>query len=211
MVEKLDPKFKPFIREELKKMGVHSRTMHVSQNKTYQDTTQEKWGPGGSKAKGAARKKTGKFTPKALEDKSEAYNKTKESKTEEEKSSEKPAQKEKGADAETEKNPDLKEEQSNKEQERGSSGEEGLDNENTEIVVVHGDGQGAPDNRTTDKDSNPVATSTGKDNRVCERLACDKGGNKVKLQSSAAPSTSGTSDGNWVTGEETGNSGAKSG
>uniref|UniRef100_A0A3B4ZSG3 Aryl-hydrocarbon-interacting protein-like 1 n=1 Tax=Stegastes partitus TaxID=144197 RepID=A0A3B4ZSG3_9TELE len=57
MVEKLDPKFKPFVRQELKMLGERIRTLHTRQNKTYRDATQEKWGPGGSKAKGAARKK----------------------------------------------------------------------------------------------------------------------------------------------------------
>ncbi|KAG7225744.1 hypothetical protein INR49_014395, partial [Caranx melampygus] len=45
MVEKLDPKFKPFVRQELKKLGERVRTMHSSQNKTYRDATLEKWGP----------------------------------------------------------------------------------------------------------------------------------------------------------------------
>uniref|UniRef100_A0A8C6SY78 Aryl hydrocarbon receptor interacting protein like 2 n=1 Tax=Neogobius melanostomus TaxID=47308 RepID=A0A8C6SY78_9GOBI len=54
IVEKLDPKFKPFVRQELKMLGESLRTMHSSQNKNYWATTQEKWGPDGSKAKAAA-------------------------------------------------------------------------------------------------------------------------------------------------------------
>ncbi|XP_056295858.1 aryl-hydrocarbon-interacting protein-like 1 [Pseudoliparis swirei] len=56
MVEKLDPMFKPFVRQELKKLSGRVRIMHVSQNKTYRETTREKWGPGGNSAKSAARK-----------------------------------------------------------------------------------------------------------------------------------------------------------
>ncbi|TNN72739.1 Aryl-hydrocarbon-interacting protein-like 1 [Liparis tanakae] len=48
MVEKLDPTFKPFVRQELRKLSERVRIMHVSQNKTYRETTREKWGPGGT-------------------------------------------------------------------------------------------------------------------------------------------------------------------
>ncbi|KAM8848978.1 aryl-hydrocarbon-interacting protein-like 1 isoform 2-T2 [Synchiropus picturatus] len=56
-VEKLDPKFKPIVRQELKRLGECLRSRHANQKKTYWDTTQEKWGPGGSKE----RKKLLKF------------------------------------------------------------------------------------------------------------------------------------------------------
>uniref|UniRef100_A0A3B4AYJ9 AIP/AIPL N-terminal FKBP-type PPIase domain-containing protein n=1 Tax=Periophthalmus magnuspinnatus TaxID=409849 RepID=A0A3B4AYJ9_9GOBI len=45
MVEKLDPNFRPIVRQELKKLGENVRIMHSSQNKNYWETTQEKWGP----------------------------------------------------------------------------------------------------------------------------------------------------------------------
>nr|XP_061786537.1 aryl-hydrocarbon-interacting protein-like 1 isoform X1 [Nerophis lumbriciformis] len=45
-VEKMDPKFKPFVRQELKKLGENIRCRHAHQNKTYWDATREKWGPG---------------------------------------------------------------------------------------------------------------------------------------------------------------------
>ncbi|KAF3694052.1 Transcription initiation factor TFIID subunit 7 [Channa argus] len=201
MVEKLDPKFKPFVRKELKKLCESMRTMHALQNKTYWDTTWEKWGPDGSKAKSAARKKNAKFTQKATKDKSEADKKSHKDEIEEKESSEKsaPAETEEADDAEAEENTDVKAEQSNKVVENVGASQERVDNENTECVVVHGDGQGAPDNRTTDKDSNPVPTSTGKDNVVCKGSACDKGRKKVKCQSSAAQGPSETSQGNKAT------------
>ncbi|XP_051277064.1 uncharacterized protein LOC127375190 [Dicentrarchus labrax] len=204
MVEKLDPKFKPFVRQELKKLCEGMRTMHARQNKTYWDTTQEKWGPGGSKEKGAARKK--KFSQRATE----ADKKTEVSKIEDEESSEKPASAEKEGvnDAETEKNPDVKAEQCNKELESGRENGEGLDNENMESFVGHEDGQVAPDNRATDKDSNPAPTSTGKDNVVSKRSVSHKS-RKVKCQSSAAPGPSGTSQGNKATTDKTGNGGTQ--
>ncbi|XP_059201701.1 aryl-hydrocarbon-interacting protein-like 1 [Centropristis striata] len=164
MVEKLDPTFKPFVRQELKKMGEGVRTMLVREHKTYQDTTQEKWGPGGSMTKGAPRKKNVKCAQKTTEERAEAHKKTEDSKREDEQTSLKPApaQEEGGDDAGTEEDPDVKAEQSNKEPESGRASGEGLDNENIECVVVHEDSQGAPDNRATDEDSDPAATTTGK-------------------------------------------------
>nr|XP_057932017.1 aryl-hydrocarbon-interacting protein-like 1 isoform X2 [Doryrhamphus excisus] len=43
-VEKQEPTFKSFVRQELKKLGENVRSMHAHQNKTYWDATQEKWG-----------------------------------------------------------------------------------------------------------------------------------------------------------------------
>ncbi|XP_044220539.1 uncharacterized protein LOC122991010 [Thunnus albacares] len=214
-VEKLDPTFKPFVRQELKKLGENIRIMHARQSKTYRDTTQEKWGPGGSKAKTAAekgRKKNLKFAQKATEAKTEADKKTERSKTEEKESSEKsaPAEKEGAVDTETEKNPDVKVEQSKIDPECGRTSEGGLDNENRESAVVQEDRQGAPDNRGTDKDSDLAPTSTGKDNVVSKRSACDKGRKKVKCQSSAAPGLSKTGQGNKATSDKTGNGGTQS-
>lgn len=77
MVEKLDPQFKPIIQQEMKKLGERLRSMHASQNKTYWDTTQEKWGAGGIKAKQAERKK--KFSQKATEGKTETVQETEKS------------------------------------------------------------------------------------------------------------------------------------
>ncbi|XP_055014988.1 aryl-hydrocarbon-interacting protein-like 1 [Boleophthalmus pectinirostris] len=51
MVEKLDPKFRPIVRQELKKLGESVRIKHSSQNKNYWETTQEKWGPDGKETK----------------------------------------------------------------------------------------------------------------------------------------------------------------
>ncbi|TKS72201.1 AH receptor-interacting protein [Collichthys lucidus] len=175
MVEKLDPKFKPFVRQELRKLGERMRAIHAHQNKTYWDTTQEKWGPGGSKAKGAARKK--KVSLKATEGKSEADNKTDNGKIEDKESSTKPASAETEGvdDAGAEKNTDQKVEQCIKELESGMASREGLDNEHRQSVMVHEDGQSAPDNQATDNDSNPAATSTGEDNVESKRSTSDKG------------------------------------
>ncbi|XP_077434770.1 aryl-hydrocarbon-interacting protein-like 1 [Vanacampus margaritifer] len=53
-VEKLDPQFKPLVRQELKKLGENVRSMHAHQNKTYWDATREKWGPGTARRNRAA-------------------------------------------------------------------------------------------------------------------------------------------------------------
>ncbi|XP_037636841.1 aryl-hydrocarbon-interacting protein-like 1 [Sebastes umbrosus] len=205
-VEKLDPAFKPFVRQELKKMGDRLRTMLARQNKTYSDTTQEKWGPGGSKAKSAAGKKKNKE-----EKKPEAHKKkTEDSETEDKESSQKaaPAASEGVDDAGTERDPDVKAERSNKELESGreTSGE-GLDNENTECVVV----QGAPDNRTTDRDSDPAAANgTGTDSVASKRSARDKVRKKVKCQSSSPLVPSRKSQGDKAACDKTGNAGTQS-
>ncbi|XP_069550697.1 uncharacterized protein [Brachyistius frenatus] len=207
MVERLDPKFKPFVRQELKKLGQRMRTMHARQNKTYWDTTQEKWGPGGNEAKTAARKKNVKCAPKAKE-KTEADKKTHDSEIRQTESSEKlpPAETDGADNTETEKNPDVKAEHSNTEPECGRVSGEGFDNENTERVVVHEATPGAPDNGASDKDSDPAPTSPVKDKVASKRSARDKGRKKVKCQSRVAPNTSKTSPESKATCGKTGNS-----
>ncbi|XP_013771586.1 aryl-hydrocarbon-interacting protein-like 1 [Pundamilia nyererei] len=202
MVEKLDQKFKPFVQQELRKLGQSMRSMHASQNKTYWDTTQEKWGPGGTKPTSAARKKNVKFPPKATEGKAKADinvdKKTEDTKSQEMESSEKctPVETE-GVDvAETGKNPDVKAEQGNKEPERGRASGEGLDNESIEKAVVHEAGLGVPDNQAIDKDRDPAPASSGKDNAASKRSVRDKARKKVKCQSSAAPQPKRTNSGN---------------
>lgn len=208
----MDPTFKPFVNQELKKLGEHIRIKHASQNKTYRELTQQKWGPGGSKAKTVAAKGNVKFAQRGTEAKTEADEKTERSKTEEKESSEKPASAEtEGVDGTgTEKNPDVKAEQSNKDPECERASEEGLDNENVESAVVQEDRQSTTDNRGTDKDSDPVPTSTGKDNVVSQRSACDKARKKVKCQSSSTPAVSRAGREIKATSDETENSGTQS-
>lgn len=212
-VEKMDPTFKPFVNQELRKLGEKVRIKHAHQNKTYRDMTQEKWGPGGNKTaavKGG--KKNVKFAQRATEAKTEADEKTERSKTEEKESSEKPAPAETEGvdDTGIEKNPDVKAEQSNKDPEYGGASEEGLDNENEERSVVQEDRQGATDNGGTDKDSDPAPTSTGKDNVVSHRSGCDNGRKEVECQSSATPDLSSTGQEIKATSDETENGGPQS-
>lgn len=101
-------------------------------------------------------------------------------------------------------------EQSNEELDSDRASEEGLVNENIESAVDHEDGQGAADNRATDKDSDPAPTCTGKDNVVSRRSACDKGRGKVKCQSSAAAGPSTTSQGDKAPSDKTANGGTQS-
>lgn len=112
-------------------------------------------------------------------------------------------------DADTEKDPDVKAKQSNKERESGRAGGKGLDNENAQSFVVHEDGQGAPDKRAADKDSDPTLTSPGKDNVESKRAAQDKVREKVNCQSGAALGQS-MSQGNKATCDETGKDGTQS-
>lgn len=118
MVEKLDPKFKPVIQQELKKLCESMRAVHARQNKTYWDTTQEKWGPGRGKAKGAEKKKT--LSQEAAEGKNESDKKIENSETEH-KASSAPAsaETERVDDAETDPDPDVRAEQCSKEPESG--------------------------------------------------------------------------------------------
>lgn len=41
--ERLDPKLKPIVNQELKKLGENLRAKHVSENKNYWAHSQEKW------------------------------------------------------------------------------------------------------------------------------------------------------------------------
>lgn len=186
--EKLNPKFKPFVRQELKKLAENIRAMHARQNKTYWDTTKDKWGPGGGETKSAARKKSVKCAQKATDEKTTADQKTEATEVQEKKRSEEHRLTEtEGDDAVTEKNPNEKKEQSNKEPECRRTSEEGLDKGSTETNVAPEAGLGAPDNHAADKDSDPPATGSGKDNVVSRRSSRDKGRKKVKCQSSDAP------------------------
>lgn len=116
MVERLDPKFKPFIQQELKKLCEGMRAVHARHNKTYWDTTQEKWGPGGGKAKGGEKKK--KLSQEATEGKNELDKKIENSETEHKVSSAPAsAETERVDDAETD--PDVRAEQCIKEPESG--------------------------------------------------------------------------------------------
>ncbi|KAI4819670.1 hypothetical protein KUCAC02_004910 [Chaenocephalus aceratus] len=131
------------------------------------------------------------------------------SKIEDEESSEKPAPAETEGvdDAGTGKEPDVKAELSNKGRESGRASE---DNENTESVAVPREGQGAPDNRATDKDSDPEPTGTGKDNVVSNRSVQDKVTEKVKCPSSGELGQREAAQGNKDPCDKTGNDGTQS-
>lgn len=119
-VEKLDPKLKPFIQQELKKLCETMRSVHVLQNKTYWDTAQERWGPGGCKARGGTAKRE-EFSQKSTKANEKIENSEKQHK-------ESSAETERAADAEAD--PDVRAEQRIKEAESGRVSAEGLDNEN---------------------------------------------------------------------------------
>nr|XP_040029888.1 DNA ligase 1 isoform X2 [Gasterosteus aculeatus aculeatus] len=173
-VEKLDPTFKPFVRQELKKLGERVRIMQVHQNKTYRDTTQEKWGPGGSKSKSAAGKKQAKCSQKASEENTKVGKKTENSEMDD--------GEEKPTPAETEGvGWDGKAEHGNKEPESGRAGGERLDKGNVHSVEVHEDERGEPDNQAGDGDSDPATTSTGKDNVESTESAQDKVGQEGQM------------------------------
>lgn len=121
MVEKLDPKLKPFIQQELKKLCETMRSVRVLQNKTYWDTAQERWGPGGGKTRGGGAAKS--------EESSQKSTKANEKKDNSEKlQKESSAETERASDAEAD--PDVRAEQRIKEAEGGRVSAEGLDNEN---------------------------------------------------------------------------------
>lgn len=119
-VEKLDPKLKPFIQQELKKLCETMRSVHVLQNKTYWDTAQERWGPGGGEARGG--------TAKGEESSQKAAKANDKRENSEKQQKESCVETERAADAEAD--PDVRAEQRIKEAESGRVGTEGLDNEN---------------------------------------------------------------------------------
>lgn len=124
MVEKLDPKLKPFIQQELKKLGETMRSVRVLQNKTYWDTAQERWGPGGGKVRGGAAASAAKreeSSQKSAKEDEKIENSEKQHK-------ESSAETERAGGAEAD--PDVRAEQRIKEPESGRVSAEGLDIEN---------------------------------------------------------------------------------
>lgn len=199
----MDPKFKPVVRQELKKLGENMRTMHSHQNKNYWDTTQEKWDPEGRKAKAAAAAKVRKKNVNDTQKETGAKGKDHREIVKDDGKME-PAETE--AKVGIEKLPDEKTEASNEESECGR----GLDNRKSAVE----DGSDAADNRDTDKDSDPAPTSKGTDSVASNRSEDDKGTEKGKCQSSVAPEPGRASEGNKDTSdnreEEGGTSSAQS-
>ncbi|XP_076005387.1 uncharacterized protein LOC142999651 [Genypterus blacodes] len=164
LVERLDPKFKPYVRQELKKLGENTRNKHAHQNKTYAEATREKWGPGGSEAGGKTVKTAGEGIKAGI--------KTDGLKREEVERSKRPspAESEGAADTETEKkHPDVKIEQRDEDAESGRASGEG-DNKD----------DAAPDNHPRNTDGDPSPASAGGDN-VGQKAKTKK--KKVKCQS----------------------------
>lgn len=125
LVEKLDPKFKPFIQQELKKLGERMRAVHASQHKTYWDTTQEKWR--GSEAKGAERKKIWSEKERETDQKtseSEANKKVEKSEPEQEKEEEK-SESEQGKEEKSESEKDEEKSESEQPEEKMNHAEKG--------------------------------------------------------------------------------------
>ncbi|KAF6732436.1 Aryl-hydrocarbon-interacting protein-like 1 [Oryzias melastigma] len=168
LAEKLDPNFKPFVRQELKKMAESVRAMHARQNKTYWDTTREKWGHDG----GAARQKHANCASKVTEGKKEDNEAAEGRNVQEEENSEGNCRRDDDAAA-----------AGGKEEQNERAGEEGLDKENIEMVKDPQVGPSGADNHSRDKDSDSAAASPAKDNAVSKRSVRDKGKKKVKCQS----------------------------
>lgn len=188
----MDPKFKSFVRQELKKLGENIRTMHARQNKTYWDASKEKWGPSGSKTERAEGKKNIKFAQKATEIK--PNKKIEHCKVQETEGSKEPCP----AETEVPKRiTSLTAEQRNKEPECGPARGDGSDNENTERVVAPEAGPGAPDNHKVHKDSDCATTSA--DSVVSKRSTRDKSKKKVKGQTKGATNPSRTDCGTQAT------------
>ncbi|KAM4732302.1 uncharacterized protein FYW61_008097 isoform 2-T2 [Anableps anableps] len=194
MVEKLDPKLKPFVQKELKILGENVRTMHARQNKNYWETTKEKWGPVGSRTKGIVRNKNINSAKKATENSTEMDKKTESSKVEERETPAEhhPVETEGAGGTEIEKNPHLKAEHCDKEQKCGRTSELGSGKEKTLRVKAP-----EAENQKTDKDSDPASTSSDK---AVSRSVHDKGKKKVKRQSRDAPNRtkSGTGKGDSI-------------
>lgn len=194
LVEKLDPNFKPFVRQELKKMGESVRAMHARQNKTYWDTTKEKWGHDGSEVQRAARQKNAKCASKTTEGKKQDE-KTEDRNVQEEENSEGKCRHEDDAAADE------------KEVQNERAGKKGLDKENIEMVKDPQVGPSGADNHSRGKDSDSAAVSPAKDNSVSIRSVRDKGKKKVKCQSTGTPSAGGTNPKGKRSGGKTGRRG----
>uniref|UniRef100_A0A8C5GWN4 Uncharacterized LOC114470789 n=1 Tax=Gouania willdenowi TaxID=441366 RepID=A0A8C5GWN4_GOUWI len=177
LVLKLDPKFKPIVHQELRRLADKMRTMHAYQNKTYWDTTQEKWGPDGNKARSGTRKKKVKFSQNVIKH-SEADPRSERDNIQgcEEAEKAPPVEVENVSDAERK----TSLEQCSKE----------VDNKNKERTEVQDVGPGK-----LDKDSDPTATGLDKENVKHKRSARDKRRKKGKCQSNPATTTGTTKPG----------------
>lgn len=184
MVEKLDPKFRPIVRQELKRLGENMRTMHSRQNKSYREATQEKWGSEGSKAKAAvAAKARSQNNVKITQIQTEAVTRDQMTIAQDD------------GEVKTE---DVEEnivKLADEKIESKCGRVEGLDNR-TSVV------EDAADNEDTNKDSDPVPTSEGDDSVESNRPACDKATEKGKCQSSPALEPGSASEGNKESGAD---------
>ncbi|CAL8263232.1 unnamed protein product [Lota lota] len=194
-LERLDPKFQPVVRRELKKLGENLRSRHGQQKKTYWETSREKWGLGGTRARAAAAGGTPKkcVTFATGEQPQEHAGSEEAVGSKEAKKGEAPASADAGLDgAERERHKadvKLEEEEewedtrveSHKEEEEDED-EEDEDEEEEEEEAEH---SRVESNGLRDGDSVPAPTSAAKDNVPSKRSGFDKARNKVKCPSTA--------------------------
>lgn len=50
-VERLEPRLKPIVNQEMKRLGENLRNKHILDKKNYWEATEEKWGPEEEKVK----------------------------------------------------------------------------------------------------------------------------------------------------------------
>ncbi|CAB1337176.1 unnamed protein product [Coregonus sp. 'balchen'] len=196
-VERLEPRFKPIVNQEMKRLGENLRNKHISDKKNYWEATEEKWGLNGTKTKARKVKKTVKFQE---EKKGEEGSVQKEGET----------VKEGGSDGvREEKKPEGKGEEGSAkkaaiaEKEGGSRGVEKASGNRRESVEVERDGQAGVVNRAGDKETDMAQTNAGRDNVATERSGKDTAVERGKCHSTAAQEVTKGSTGNKGTNEST--------
>ncbi|XP_062332515.1 uncharacterized protein LOC134032538 isoform X2 [Osmerus eperlanus] len=205
-VERLDPKFKPIVRQEMKKLGENMRAKHVRQKKTYWDSTQEKWGPGGTKS---SQMQTSKTAGKKMGTKEVEGAKVGREEGDIGKSvPESAVTAVKEDEAKDKKTEGTLEEEKTKGKVRFSEavyeGEANCGENKAESVAVLGETEAGLNNRAPHEDTSPAPATAAKDNVATRRSGSDKSGKKVKCQSNAAQGNAKGGLGNKGTNDNTG-------
>ncbi|CDQ70058.1 unnamed protein product [Oncorhynchus mykiss] len=201
-VERLEPRFKPIVNQEMKRLGENLRNKHIIDKKNYWEATEEKWGLEGTKTKARKVKKTVKFQEEkkvegSVQKEGEAGKTVKEGGSDGVREEKKPEGKgEEGSVKSAEK-------AAIAEKEGGSGGVEKDSGKKRVSIEVERGGQAGLVNRAGDKETDMAQTNEGRDNVATERSGKDKAVKKGKCHLTAAQEVTKGSTGNKGTNEST--------
>ncbi|XP_024238543.1 FK506-binding protein 5 [Oncorhynchus tshawytscha] len=201
-VEHLEPRFKPIVNQEMKRLGENLRNKHIIDKKNYWEATEEKWGLEGTKTKARKVKKTVKFQEEkkvegSVQKEGEAGKTVKEGGSDGVREEKKPEGKGEEGSAES------AEKAAIAEKEGGSGGVENDSGKRRVSIEVERGGQAGLVNRAGDKETDMAQTNEGRDNVATERSGKDKAVKKGKCHLTATQEVTKGSTGNKGTNEST--------